>query len=623
MKRITYALIALLLTSCGGGGGGGSGTGGCVGNCGATLTNLVITDIQRILSQAVAEAQARNARATIAVVDRAGNVLAVFKMNGAAATFRITSGRNVIGGLEGVDVLPSELAAIAKAITGAYLSSEGNAFSTRTAGQIVQEHFNPREFNQPSGPLFGVQFSQLSCSDLNLRASDGSRGPKRSPLGLSADPGGLPLYKGDTVVGGVGIIADGIYGFDTDISDIDSDLDELIAVAAATGFHAPLERRADRITADGRTLRYTDSESLTANPANAPAFAAINGSQGVLTMVPGYFSGAIAAGVTFGSAASGYRADASSAFSGLNAQILVDAADNNRYPPRAGSDGLITQAETTQILKSALEVANRTRAQIRRPLGSAAQVTIAVVDTQGEVLGLVRTADAPVFGTDVALQKARTAAFFSHANAAAELSGLPPAMYLPPATASNISAYLSALRSFLNDPAALTNGVAYSNRAVGNLARPFFPDGILGTAPGPLSKPFVAWSPFSDGLQLDLVFNKVVAAAAAGDLSVGCTGLSRVKNGIQIFPGSVPIYRNNQLVGAIGISGDGVDQDDMIAFLGLANAGRVLNSGIGNAPQALRADQLVPQGSGTRLRYVQCPQAPFNDSSEQNVCAGL
>jgi hypothetical protein len=59
----------------------------------------------------------------------------------------------------------------------------------------------------------------------------------------------------------------------------------------------------------------------------------------------------------------------------------------------------------------------------------------------------------------------------------------------------------------------------------------------------------------------------------------------------------------------------------MIAFLGLANAGTALNGSIGNAPQALRADNLVPQG--TRLRYVQCPQTPFNGSNEQNVCAGL
>src|SRR4029077_6541731 len=98
--------------------------------------------------------------------------------------------------------------AIAKAVTGAYLSSEGNAFSTRTASQIVQENFNPGENNSPSGPLFGVQFSSLPCSDVNNMPAAGPAGPKPSPLGLSADPGGLPLYKGGTVVGGVGVIAD-------------------------------------------------------------------------------------------------------------------------------------------------------------------------------------------------------------------------------------------------------------------------------------------------------------------------------------------------------------------------------------------------------------------------------
>ena len=30
--------------------------------------------------------------------------------------------------------------------------------------------------------------------------------------------------------------------------------------------------------------------------------------------------------------------------------------------------------------------------------------------------------------------------------------------------------------------------------------------------------------------------------------------------------------------------------------------------------------QLAPQG--TRLRYVQCPQSPFLDATEQNACAG-
>jgi len=97
-------------------------------------------------------------------------------------------------------------------------------------------------------------------------------------------------------------------------------------------------------------------------------------------------------------------------------------------------------------------------------------------------------------------------------------------------------------------------------------------------------------------------------------------GITRLRNGAQIFPGGVPIYRGDVLVGGIGVSGDGVDQDDMIAFLAVARAGDRVGGGLGHAPAPRRADVLSPQG--TRLRYVQCPQAPFIDSAEQNVCAG-
>ncbi len=72
------------------------------------------------------------------------------------------------------------------------------------------------------------------------------------------------------------------------------------------------------------------------------------------------------------------------------------------------------------------------------------------------------------------------------------------------------------------------------------------------------------------------------------------------------------------MVGGIGVSGDGIDQDDMIAFLGLHEAGLSLSSAINNAPTARRADTLTPQG--IRLRYVQCPQAPFLNNGEDNVC---
>jgi len=579
------------------------------------LTNV---DVEKIISQAVGEAQARGVRGTIAVVDRVGNVLAVFRMTGANPTFTINSGRGVSGGLEGIAILPDGFAAISKAITGAYLSSEGNAFSTRTASQIIQENFNPGEISSPSGPLFGVQFSQFSCSDLMSRQIDGSFGPKRSPLGLSADAGGLPLYKNGFLVGGIGVITDGLYSLDLNIQNFDKDADELVAVAGTSGFSAPTDIRANRITADGRSLRYTDSESLVSNPGASAAFASLPGS---LIAVPGYVAASTSAGTGYGSAVSGIRPDTGS-FASLNAYVLVDAFNLNRYPVTGGTDSLLTSIEVNQILRSALDVANRARAQIRRPTGSAAQVTITVVDTQGAVLGLVRTPDAPVFGIDVALQKARTAAFFSNTNAATELNSLPPANYLVPASSSSISAYVTQLQSFLNNPASLSNGIAYSNRAIGNITRPNFPDGIAGAPAGPLSKPISGWSPFNLGLQLDLSYNNLIASAVGSPI-VGCTGLSKLRNGIQIFPGSVPVYRGNQLVGAIGVSGDGVDQDDMIAFLGLANAGQILATGIGNAPANIRADTLVPNGTGTRLRYVQCPQAPFNNSSAQNVCAGL
>ncbi len=604
--------IAMALVGCGGGAGGDGGptvasaASGCSGACAAaTPTALTVAEVNRILSQAVQEALARGALATIAVVDRSGNVLAVFKMTGAAATFTISGGRGVTGGLEGVAIVPSEYAAISKAITGAYLSSEGNAFSTRTASQIVQENFNPGELGSPGGPLFGVQFSSLSCSD--VVAAGVTPGPKPSPLGLAADPGGLPLYKNGIVVGGVGVIADGVYGLDLNLKDIDLDLDELIAVAAARGWDAPANRRADRITADGRTFRYVDSEAISSNPATAPA---LPGAGALVTVAAYKPVAAVSAGVAFSTAASGFRADTTTpAFAGLNAYVLDNGAGVNRFPPMAGTDTFLTAAEVTRILAEAIKIANRSRAQIRQPLGTPAQVTISVVDTTGAILGVIRTPDAPVFGTDVAVQKARSALFFSNTSAAAALTAL----------GAPVSAYVVGMQGLIGG--ALSNGVAYSNRAIGNLARPFLPDGINGAGPGPLSKPFAQWSPFADGLQLDLVQAKIVGNILAGTNTGPCSTIPALANGMQIFPGSVPIFRGAQLVGAIGISGDGIDQDDMVAFLGLANAGIALGTGIANAPAALRADRIAVPGG--QLRYVNCPVAPFLDTTATDVCIGI
>jgi uncharacterized protein GlcG (DUF336 family) len=55
------------------------------------------------------------------------------------------------------------------------------------------------------------------------------------------------------------------------------------------------------------------------------------------------------------------------------------------------------------------------------------------------------------------------------------------------------------------------------------------------------------------------------------------------------------------LVGGLGISGDGVDQDDFVAAGGSAGF---------EAPAAIRADQVVVKG--VRLPYLKFPSNPTN-----------
>lgn len=652
--RSSTAVVSAVALVLGGCGGGGSGTTPVVTPPPPPTPStvyqvpaqeaLTVSDVQQVIAQAVAEAQARNRPATIAVVDRVGNLLALFTMNNADLTLRIPNVTTpVAGALPALSLgAPAALpGAVAKAVTAAYLSSGGNAFSTRTASQIVQQHFPPapNTVGLESGPLYGVQFSSLPCSDLVARYNPAGGaaaliGPKRTPLGLSADAGGLALYKNGVLVGGVGVMADGVYGFDPNILDVEDDDEEYIALAGTRSFEAPAAIRAERISVDGTLLRYSDAtpDKLRAAGA-APAFSTINGTAGALSALTGYSNGAIIAGTPYGSEASGIRASTAAEFSNRDAFILSDGSGNNRFPIRNGTDGAavsqpLTAAEARALLEEAFLIMSRARAQIRQPLDSRAQVSISVVDTFGSILGVVRSPDAPIFGIDVSLQKARTAAFFSNANAAAEL--------IANGTAE-VRNRVPIARTFFSDPNIFTGQTAWSNRAIGNVSRPYFPDGEVGRPPGALSPAIDSFNPFNTGLQSELVFGNVVAhvtylltSGGSPDTAARCTqspdvipGQNRLQNGIQIFPGAVPVYRGNILVGAIGVSGDGIDQDDMVSFLGAHNAGARLG-GFGNAPSTTRSDQLVVQiaGAGVRLRYVSCPFAPFLDTNEQNVCQG-
>ncbi|HEY6046286.1 MAG TPA: heme-binding protein [Pyrinomonadaceae bacterium] len=528
----------------------------------ATAGTLTTAEVMTIISQAVSAAASLSRPVTVAVTDREGNVLGVFKMTGAPATTQFRGGGpgptltpNPITGFVPVGfdgtVVPANFAAISKAGTASLFSTRGNAFTSRTAGFIIQEHFPPGIDFRASGPLYGVQFSSLPCSDIKIPGL---------PLGLSGDPGSAPIYKNGEAVGGIGIEGDGVYTDDRDPADFDQPFEEVIAVSAVRGFEAPTTIRGDNILVDGIRLTYlnvVDAITLPAIP-----FGSLPGvvTSPILGAQPSQFTAAMVGGI-------------------------AGEVDTRFFPfiasPTVTANSL-TAADVGTIIAHGAQQANITRAAIRQPLGSNARVSIAVVDASGVVLGLFRTADAPLFGFDVSVQKARTAAFMSRANAGALLTGAGFGSYVSRAAADNVQ---------------LSGGIALSDRAIGFLHRPFFPDGINNTAAGPFSTPIDQWSVFNLGLQSDLIKTSLQTILAGG--AAPCSTLPNLRNGLQIFAGSIPLYKNGELVGAIGISGDGIDQDDLIAAAGAA----------GYAPaSSIRSDQFFVRS--VRLPFVKFPRSP-------------
>jgi len=520
---------------------------------------LTVADVQKIISQAVSKAVAMNVKVTVSVTDDEGNLLGTFEMTGAPTMTLVRSVGRAGQGLENVSVT-SAAAANSKGGTAGIFSTGGNAFTTRTASFIIQEHFPPGIDNRAGGPLYGVQFSTLLCSDVAIAGL---------PLGLSGDPGGIPLYKNGVAVGGVGIEGDGLYTVDRVPTDNDQPFEEIIAVYASTGYESPALIRADNILVEGIRLPFANVASPEAVP--LIPFGSLPGS--VTSMVRAAPATDFVPGV----------------LGGVNGQF------SSRFPTVAGS--ALSATEVNQILSAAVTISNRVRAAIRQPIGSNARVTIAVVDTDGDVLGIFRQLDAPVFGLDVSVQKARSSNFFACSDTGTKLSTAGFGSYVTRASADGLG---------------LNGGIAFSDRAIGFLHRPLFPDGINSTPAGPFSTQLVDWSPFNNGLQLDVIRTALLSppmmckTAAYQKRAVlapcPCTTIPEIRNGLQIFAGGLPIYRNGVLVGAIGVSGDGIDQDDIVAAAG-ADA-------FAPAP-AIRSDQIFVRG--VRLPFLKFPARPFLD----------
>ena len=222
------------------------------------------------------------------------------------------------------------------------------------------------------------------------------------------------------------------------------------------------------------------------------------------------------------------------------------APEHDLIAETGSTQGGLTLSDVQTIVQAAIATGEKTRAVLRLPVGSRARFVIAVADLDGHLLAVYRMPDATMFSVDVAITKSRNVIYFSSSN---EMAPLPP-------------------------------GTAVTNRTIGFTAQPYFPSGINGTSPGPF-------------------FQRLFENDIAHPCTQGHQAPNPYQSGIVFFPGSAPLYKNGKLVGGIGVSGDGVDQDDYAAAGGAAGF---------MAPAAIRADQIVIDG--VRLPYQKFPENP-------------
>jgi uncharacterized protein GlcG (DUF336 family) len=614
----------------------------------AVTPTLTTEDVQTLLRRAAAASASTDA--VIAVTDRNGTILGVRVEGGVSPT--ITSNDfNLVFAVDG---------AVAKARTGAFFGNDQAPLTSRTVQFISQStitqrevesnpnvpdpnstlrgpgfvapvniagHFPPGIALTPQVDLFQIEHTNRdgtihpgpdrvrgTADDIVLRqrfnidpafvppgkelVAPDSYGfvsgklPAAQSRGIATLPGGIPVVKNGAVVGGIGVFFPGETGFATaenpalgflhDPTKPDRTLEaEWIAFAAAGGTRQSVTRGIPTFPVDdlngvplpagfGLPTGRIDLVGITLDIFGP------GGKEGVEVLKT------VGAGVGRGDPDDGVNLPVTPGGTTILAGEPVP--DGWLVLPHDG-DG-ITRADVERIVTQGIAQSNLTRAAIRLPPGTRARFVFAVADRQGNVVGLYRTPDATVFSIDVAVAKARNVMYY------ADPAQLQPIDQIPGVPA----------------------GVAFTNRTFRYAGLPRFPEGIDGSPPGPFSQlnddpgtsrttglqvgPRLPASAYQSAVGFD-AFNPGTNFHQAGNVAN--------QNGVVFFPGSAPVYKAQApgelavLAGGFGVSGDGVDQDDVATVAG--------QTGYDVPSYVLRADQVFVRG-------VRLPYQKFNRNPE-------
>jgi uncharacterized protein GlcG (DUF336 family) len=548
-SRCGLLVLMLMIAGCGGGGGDSPDTGGVPV---LPTAYLKTADVQTIISQAVTRAVADGAHVAVAVVDREDNVLGVFNMTGVPLS---TDPPTPLPDSDAVNGLDPELnralvqnTAIEKARTASFLSTDQNAFSTTTGFQLVGPHFPAGVANASQGPLFQLTMSQLPCSDVRSQ-NNPIQGVCRYPTangtcsnGITGAPGGIPVYVNGEMAGGIGV--EGTY----------SEEDEVIALAGTGGIYtAPSSITANNIFLGGIRLPYK-------NTSQPPALPLIAYDKLPGTPVSVDQPGPAAIPGTINDAPPDPYPHAT--FAGVEGDLRFPIIDGAPVTAPDGTSVNLTKEDVTTIIGQSVDVASQVRAAIRSPIGVPARMHVGITDMNGTIIGEFSMNDATGFSFDIVIQKGRTVTAFSD----------------PTQT----------LGQEVRDDLGIQTGqpIAFTSRSLEFIAEPFYPPGINANGPGPLN-----------GIQLDLYKDKVDAPKP--EVIPSCAPYMP-GDGVCLFPGSAPLYKNGVLVGGLGLSGDGVDQDDYITAGGARGF---------EPPSGITADHITYLG--TPLPYLKFPRHPL------------